>query len=475
MRSASTILAASLSCFFSATLVSAQTAASADSGPVPGVRIVRLSQVDGKVQLDRLIGKGYETAFSNLPITQGARLQTGNGVAEVEFEDNSSMRLIPNTEVEFSELARNTSGGTISTMKVLRGTVYVSLAKSPQDLVRLTSSDGDLALAPTSHIEFHVGAPASSVSVFNGAVQAKIGQTTTLVSQKKQLVLNASSPATPTALPRQQKNMFDTWDETSVAYHKQFMNASSFSGNGISSATPRYGLSDLNYYGNFSDAGGCGMMWRPYFASAAWDPYGNGIWAFYQGVGYSWVSPYPWGWTPFHSGTWDYCPSQGWGWRPDNTFVGLQNAVLHVHPKQGPPRIGPRLPPVEARASLIAVNTQPLTLSKVSDNNFVFVNDSAGLGVPRQLFGSLGKLSSTTAAHGFATTALYSSGSGPQPTNVIANALTPAAPSSLRAEQKGVQPTSMSFTSATSTFSETSHGWSSLSAAGTSPPSASHH
>ena len=44
-------------------------------------RIVRLSQVDGDVQIDRNTGQGYEKAFINLPVTQGAKLRTGAGRA----------------------------------------------------------------------------------------------------------------------------------------------------------------------------------------------------------------------------------------------------------------------------------------------------------------------------------------------------------------------------------------------------------
>jgi hypothetical protein len=71
----------------------------------PGVRIVRLSQVNGEVQLDRQTGRGFEAAFANLPIAQGGRLRTGDGVAEVEFEDNSSLRLTPRSLVEFPVLS----------------------------------------------------------------------------------------------------------------------------------------------------------------------------------------------------------------------------------------------------------------------------------------------------------------------------------------------------------------------------------
>src|SRR5579871_5980907 len=59
-------------------------------------RIVRLSDVQGAVQIDKNTGLGFESAFLNLPIVQGSRVRTrGNGRAEVEFEDGSSLRLTP--------------------------------------------------------------------------------------------------------------------------------------------------------------------------------------------------------------------------------------------------------------------------------------------------------------------------------------------------------------------------------------------
>jgi len=58
------------------------------------VRIVRLSDVEGDVQIDRNTGQGYEKAFLNLPITQGAKLRAkSDGRAEVEFEDGTTVRI----------------------------------------------------------------------------------------------------------------------------------------------------------------------------------------------------------------------------------------------------------------------------------------------------------------------------------------------------------------------------------------------
>lgn len=44
-------------------------------------RIVRLSDVQGSVQIDKNTGLGFESAFLNLPITQGTQLKTAETVA----------------------------------------------------------------------------------------------------------------------------------------------------------------------------------------------------------------------------------------------------------------------------------------------------------------------------------------------------------------------------------------------------------
>src|ERR1700752_1162990 len=90
-------------------------------------RIVRLSDVHGQVQINKNTGLGFENAFANLPITQGTQLRTSsNGRAEIEFEDGSSMRLAPNTSVEFSRLGLSDSGKRISDVNLIDGMAYVN-------------------------------------------------------------------------------------------------------------------------------------------------------------------------------------------------------------------------------------------------------------------------------------------------------------------------------------------------------------
>ena len=364
----------------------------------PGVRIVRLSQVTGDVQLDRQTGRGFEGAFANLPITQGGKLRTGTGVAEVEFEDNSSLRLIPNTIVEFPVLSMSSDGARASTIHVLQGTIFVSLTKGKaNNNVDVTFGKETLALGPAAHIELALNGTQPRLDVLDGTVQAVSGATTTTVGRKKALLFDPANSAAPTLVSKNEKGDYDAWDKQAVEYHERMAP----SGNSFAGVPYAYGLNDMNYYGSFASMGGCGMMWRPYLASANWSPYSNGVWAYYPDAGYSWVSPYPWGWTAFHSGAWNYCPGSGWGWQPGNQWTGLQNTALVRRPNAPATLKPPITRPHPASPTMIAVNEKPLVISRMGEkDNFVFRKDSAGLGVPRSTFGKLDHISAGVAQHG---------------------------------------------------------------------------
>lgn len=362
----------------------------------PGVRIVRLSEVNGEVQLDRQTGRGFEAAFANLPITQGGRLRTGEGVAEVEFEDNSSLRLTPNSLVEFPVLSAGSDGTRASTVHVVQGTIYASLTKGKQSNLNVTFGRETLALGPSAHIELAVSGKQPRLDVLDGTVQAINGATTTTVGKKKALLFDPANSAPPTLLSKNEKGPYDDWDKHSVEYHQRLAP----SGGNYASVPYAYGLADMNYYGGFTNMGGCGMMWQPYLVSANWSPYSNGTWAWYPGAGYSWVSPYPWGWTAFHSGSWNYCPTGGWGWQPGNQWNGISNAPL-VRSPRGPQRLRPPARPIPLGPTIVTVNQKPLVVSRFNEkDSFVFRKDSAGLGVPRGTFGKLNHISSGVMQHG---------------------------------------------------------------------------
>jgi hypothetical protein len=159
-------------------------------------------------------------------------------------------------------------------------------------------------------------------------------------------------------------------------------------------------------------------MWRPYFASTSWDPYGSGAWAYYPTAGYSWVSPYPWGWTPYHYGSWAFCQGIGWGWMPGGNWMGLANnnffspGLANGASSTSPLRLHPPIaPPTAARTSLVPVNLQAIPASSLgAHDTFVFRKDSAGMGIPRGSLGKLNSFSNHADQHGTSSTNVYYGG-----------------------------------------------------------------
>ena len=406
----------SLSLLASAVLAQANDATNTNPGGSK-VRIVRLSQVKGSVEIDRSSGRGFEPAIANLPIVEQNQIRTGEGVAEIEFEDNSSMRLAPNSMVEFPSLERDATGATISSVHVVRGTAYISLlkpqsSKASANQFELIFGVRKLNLDPATHVRLEMLGTKAKLAVFDGAVHAADANGQTIIPKKKSATFEVFDKGEPVVAKDIESTPFDAWDHTAASYHSNVGAFSAFN------SPYAYGLSDMSYYGSFMNAGGCGSMWRPYFASAAWDPYANGSWAWYPGAGYSWVSPYPWAWTPFHTGSWAYCDNVGWGWMPGGGWNGINN-IAALSPAQTTTTIArvpirtphmPAQPPLPHGSSVIAVNTKPIASSEIaSPTSFVFRKDSAGMGVPRETLGHLGKFSNESMSHGTATTHIYTS------------------------------------------------------------------
>jgi hypothetical protein len=392
-KSAATIATVGLSALLFAATMSAQTAEVAAPSAPSKVRIVRLSQVKGEVQLDRANGRGYEPAITNLPVVEGSRLLTGQGVAEIEFEDNSSLRVAPDSMVEFPKLERLPVGTTVSSVHLMKGTAYVSLMKTPGNEFNLGFGEQNVSLSAASHVRLEL----------EGTVHVENASGANDVPRKKSVTFQMNQSSTPTVAKAIADGPFDTWDHSAAQYHSQAGNMSALSGSPYA-----YGSSDMSYYGNFADSGGCGMMWRPYFASAAWEPYANGTWAWYQGAGYSWVSPYPWGWTPYHSGEWSFCPGTGWGWMPGGSWNGLNNIATASQagkPIHAP--VMPSHPPLLGELTLKGANVKPLVRSEATADSFLFRRDSAGLGIPRDELGKLEKFSLHANDKGMARTAIY--------------------------------------------------------------------
>jgi hypothetical protein len=136
-------------------------------------RVVRLSDVEGTVQVDRNTGRGYEKAIMNMPMAQGYKVRTGDdGRAEVELEDGSAVRITPNSLISFPQLSLRDNGGKVSTLKVEQGTAYVDFRASKNDEMNLQFGRESTKLTSPAHLRLQIGDVDASLAVFKGNVTA---------------------------------------------------------------------------------------------------------------------------------------------------------------------------------------------------------------------------------------------------------------------------------------------------------------
>jgi hypothetical protein len=333
-------------------------------------RIVRLSDVQGSVQIDKNSGMGFENAFLNLPITQGAQVQTrDNGRAEIEFEDGSTLRLTPNTIVEFGTLGLSDSGQRVSVINLVDGMAYVNWLGSKSDQFTLNFAREKVKLDRAAHFRVETSSTQAKFAVFKGDVDVTTPSGKVAVSKKKMGVFDADDKYE--VAQNLDEAPFDSWDKEASEYHQQYAKNNS--------SPYGYGASDLNYYGNYMNVPGYGMMWQPFFTGVGWDPFMDGAWSWYPGMGYTFVSAYPWGWLPYRYGNWVFIPGFGWMWQP-----GFWNSFAFVPRFQGtlPARFRAPVAPTGTIHTVTVGRGGPVFSPRFT-SQLVVNSGSAGIGIPR--------------------------------------------------------------------------------------------
>ena len=354
-------------------------------------RIVRLSDVQGSVQIDKNTGLGFENAFLNLPITQGAQVRTHDrGRAEIEFEDGSTLRLTPNTTVEFSTLGLSDSGKRMSVINLVEGMAYVNWLGKSGDQFSLNFSREKISLDHAAHFRVQTSTQIAKLAVFKGDVEVEGPAGKVTVEKKKMASFDASDNDKYTVAKNVEEAPLDSWDKEASSYHDQYAKNNS--------SPYGYGASDLNYYGAYSNVPGYGMMWQPFFTGVGWDPFMNGAWSWYPGYGYMFASAYPWGWMPYRYGSWMSVPGMGWMWQPGGysnwltvpRFAGTLPANFH-----------PLVAPAAGTVKTVVVGRAGTT-SALLPSRLVVNAGSAGLGIPRGSLQNLHQLNHQVAKSGFA-------------------------------------------------------------------------
>jgi ferric-dicitrate binding protein FerR (iron transport regulator) len=204
------------------------------------VRIVRLSYIEGGVQISHGAAGAYEKAIVNLPITEGAKLKTADGRAEVEFEDGSTLRIVADSTVEFSQLSLRDSGAKVSELKITSGTAYVNFTGTKNDEFSVRFEDKKIMLARAAHLRIVLGDEDSSVAVFKGLVQVDNPSGTIDVKKNQTVAFDLDTNQYKVA-KNIQETPYDSWDDQQNEYHTRYAAKS------YNSYSPyAYGTTDLS-------------------------------------------------------------------------------------------------------------------------------------------------------------------------------------------------------------------------------------
>jgi hypothetical protein len=305
----------------------ALSTASADSR----ARIVRLSYVEGDVQLDRLDDRGFQRAFLNMPLVEGARVWTRSDArAEIELEDGSTIRLTPDSVVTFREMRLRGDGDRSTLVELQQGTAYFDLKQRSGDDFRLLIDQQQVTPSRSSRFRVEARQGQLLLAVWRGDLDlARDNGERLTVRKNESLELDFNEVGRYYLSKGITEAAFDYWDRERDSDRARYAQQQSYRSY---PAAYSYGYYDLNRYGGFFDLSGYGSLWRPYGVGIGWDPFADGSWVYYPGYGYVWVSAYPWGWTPYRYGSWLYVGGRGWCWRPGRSYTWVNVVNIYNYP-----------------------------------------------------------------------------------------------------------------------------------------------
>jgi Family of unknown function (DUF6600)/FecR protein len=284
------------------------------------------------------------------------------------------LRIVPNSEIEFTRLALSDDGQRLSAVQLNSGAAYVNFHENKSDRFTLKFGHESVTVAGAAHFRVDLDSTEATLAVFKGKVNGTGPSGQFDVAEKHSATFDLANNDSFALTKNYEEEPNDAWDRQQSEYHDRYAKNSGYD----LSSPYGYGVSDLNYYGSYLNCPGYGMGWQPYFMGASWSPFQDGGWVWYPAYGYTWVSAYPWGWMPYRYGAWGYAPGCGWMWQP-----GLWNVWYPVVPLRNPPRRTPVLTPPIRGHQLVMVGHGLVANPAKPPSRLAINPGSAGYGVPR--------------------------------------------------------------------------------------------
>lgn len=294
----------------------------ADAGPI---RLVRISFLHGSVSWRAQDTDHWQPAALNLPLRQGAQLWiSGQGRAELQFDDGSELRLGPHALVTLQTLYSDTHGE-FTELTLPQGLASLHL-QNPASFYQVDTPAASLQSVGPAQLRLNV-TQGTNIAVQQGQAQAEDDQfRRTLGTGDAVDVTDAQAPMTLEPLPPA-----DAWDR----FNTQRDLAMTASANDLHFLPPQLALvsGNLSRDGQWRKTDDYGEVWVP-SEPVGWVPYRDGDWVWINPFGWTWVSHEPWGWVTYHYGTW-INTLYGWAWVPGAGDQYWSPAVVSFAEKDG--------------------------------------------------------------------------------------------------------------------------------------------
>jgi hypothetical protein len=289
-----------------------------DQTPGPAARAVRLSNVEGEVQLALGNKVLASNAVANTPLFEGTRITTGDeGRAEIQFEDGSVARISPNSALSLTTL-RGSGVSAVAEMTLEGGLGYFELQGGGQaGAISVKFADSEATASGFTILRINLDTPPGALAVFSGNAHVERGAAMSVeLHGGESVTLSPDDISRYTLNETIEPDSWDAWNsDRDQVLSAEASATSSASKDAGQSGNP--GWSDLDANGSWYNVPGQGNVWSPYTASSpGFDPYGNGNWMYNTAYGYSFISGYSWGYIPYQCGLWNWYDNFGWGWAP---------------------------------------------------------------------------------------------------------------------------------------------------------------
>ena len=240
-------------------------------------QIVRIRSLEGDVRVSRgkegekASGATWEKAVAGLPLATGFNLVTGEGRAEIEFEDASTVYLAENSALAFNDI--HTTGGIPYTLLALlsgTATLHVQPMAANEFFTMLTPT-GSVSTRYPEDTYVRVSSFMDGTELtFQSDMQVLVpGRSPHIVKETKgQTLVDRGNGNVSLAAAKTTDSMaaWDAWVDARVTKRAK-AEAAMMKASGLTAPIP--GLADMEGQGSFFDCAPYGTCWEPTAASGA--------------------------------------------------------------------------------------------------------------------------------------------------------------------------------------------------------------